>query len=66
MDGSGNRSDIATDSVSINGAQPPRPGQLMYYETELTLRKRKHRIVVAVYDPVSGTILSSSGEIDPQ
>ncbi len=65
MDEDGNRSETNVDRIDIDGAKPPRPGQLFYYETELTLRKRKHRIVIAVFDPISGTILSSSGEIGP-
>lgn len=60
----GERSDVTLDTIIIDGASPPRPGQRFYYETTLNLRKRPHRIVVAVSDPVTGEILSSSGDID--
>lgn len=60
----GERSDVTLDTITIDGASPPRPGQRFYYETTLNLRKRPHRIVVAVSDPISGEILSSSGDID--
>ena len=60
----GERSDVTVDTITIDGAAPPRPGQRFYYETMLNLRKRPHRIVVAVSDPISGEILSSSGDID--
>ena len=60
----GERSDVTLDTITIDGAAPPRPGQRFYYETTLNLRKRPHRIVVAVSDPISGEILSSSGDID--
>ena len=38
----------------------------MYYETDLVLVAKDHRIVVAVFDPLSGTILSSSTELSPE
>ena len=60
----GERSDVTLDTITIDGASPPRPGQRFYYETTLNLRKRPHRIVVAVSDPISGEILSSHGDID--
>ncbi len=63
MDPQGNRSETTVDKISINGSAPPQPGQMYFYETELRLRDKNHRIVVAVYDPLSGVILSSSGEI---
>ncbi len=63
MDERGNRSPVSIDTVSINGAAAPRPGQYYTYITDLTLKSRQHRIVVAVFDPISGAILSSSGEI---
>lgn len=63
MDKIGNRSQTVLDRIEIDGGEPPRPGQIYYYVTQLLLRKKEHRIVVAVYDPLSGSILSSSGEI---
>ena len=65
MDSSGSRSDTPMDQIHIEGTEPPRPGQEFTYETGVTLRKRKHRIAVAVVDLVSGTIMSTIGEIDP-
>jgi VWFA-related protein len=61
---SGNRSETSFDTVAISGEQPPAPGMLFWYETDLQLRRKSHRIVVAVYDPLSGAILSSSGEVE--
>jgi VWFA-related protein len=63
MDEQGNRSQTNLDTIEISGDRPAKPGQLYYYETDLQLRKKEHRIVVAVYDPLSGAILSSSSEI---
>ncbi|MEM6702671.1 MAG: VWA domain-containing protein [Acidobacteriota bacterium] len=66
MDEEGNRSQTQVDKVTIAGSKPPQPGQRFFYETELTLRRRNHRIVVAVYDPLSQVILSSTGDIGPK
>ena len=65
MDENGARSETPVDTIHIEGTGSPRPGQKFTYETGVTLRKRKHRIAVAVVDPVSGTTMSSIGEIDP-
>jgi hypothetical protein len=51
--------------IEIRGDRPPRPGEFFHYETNLTMRRKPHRVVVAAWDPVSGTILSSSAEVNP-
>ena len=50
MDKIGNRSETVLDTILIDGSQPPGPEQLYFYETTLLLRRKEHRIVVAVYD----------------
>lgn len=64
MDAQGNRSETPVQKVSISG-EIPEPGQLFWWHTELLLRNRKHRVTVAVYDPISKNILSSDAEISP-
>ena len=63
MDKVGNRSETTLDKISIQGSAPPTPGQKYWYETVLNMRAKQHRIVVAVYDPLSGTILSNTSEL---
>ncbi len=63
LNSAGERSETTLDTITIDGAAPPKPGQFFFYETQLTLRGDQHRIVVAVFDPISGDLLSSSGEI---
>ncbi len=63
---SGDRSETPVETIRISGPAEPEPGQHYWYTTELVLRKREHRIVVAVHDPVSGTILTSSGTVGPE
>ena len=63
MDKHGNRSETPVEKVRIAGPQEPQPGQFFTYQTGLELRRREHTFVIAVYDPLTGAILSSSGEI---
>jgi len=63
---SGDRSETPVETIRISGPAEPEPGQHWWYTTELVLRRREHRIVVAVHDPVSGTILSASETIGPR
>ena len=65
MDQHGNRSETPVQKVRILGREVPEPGQLFRWQTQLEMRKRKHRVIVIVYDPISGNTLSSSAEISP-
>ncbi len=44
--------------------EEPLPGDLFVFQTDLRIRKRKHRYVAAVYDPLTGELLSSRGDIE--
>ena len=44
----------------------PMPGDLFVFETDLRLRKRKHRYVAAIYDPLTDALLSTSGNVGPK
>ena len=66
MDSNGNRSETPVETIRIAGDQEPRPGMYFTYETGLELRRREHTFVIAVYDPLTGAILSSSGDIGPR
>ena len=66
MDENGNRSETPVEKIRIAGNQEPHPGQYFTYQTSLQLRRREHTFVIAVYDPLTGAILSSSGAIGPK
>ncbi len=65
LDDAGNRSEIPVIPLSIRVAEKPKPGQGTVYETQMKVRKRKHDLVVSLYDKPSGMILSTKVEIDP-
>ncbi len=62
---SGDRSEIPMSKVAIAGSEPPSPGQFFVFDTGVKMRKREHRYVAAVYDPLSGAILSATGTLGP-
>ena len=63
IDEFGDRSETPISKIPIRSSRIPLPGQTFVYETDLLMRKREHRYVAAVYDPLSGAILSSSGTL---
>ncbi len=63
MDEMGNRSETSFQTFRIAGGHAPGPGQIYYIDTGLELRRRQHKFVIAIFDPLSGAILTSSGEI---
>ena len=65
IDEHGARSETPVSKIPILGSETPPPGETFVYETDLRMRKRAHRYVAAVYDPLSGAILSASGELGP-
>ncbi len=65
IDEFGDHSDTPVSRIPIVGSDTPPPGAVFVYETDLVMRKRMHRYVAAVYHPLSGAILSASGEVGP-
>ena len=63
IDEHGARSETPVSKIPILGSETPPPGETFVYETDLLMRKRTHRYVAAVYDPLSGAILSASGDV---
>jgi len=65
IDEYGDHSETPIDRIPIHGSRAPSPGDTFVYETDLVMRKRPHRYVAAVYDPLSGAILSATGAVGP-
>ncbi|MCY3968661.1 MAG: VWA domain-containing protein [Acidobacteria bacterium] len=64
MDMDGNRSEMSRERILIAGPEKPRQGQVFYYETDLVFRRRDHTWVIAVFDPLTGMVLTSRGEVE--
>ncbi len=65
LDEDGNSSDIPVIPLGLRVAEKPEPGKITIYETQLKVRKKKHDLVVSIYDKPSGMILSTKVEIEP-
>ena len=52
--------------VQVRIPNEPMPGDLYVFETDLTIRKREHRFVAAIYDPLTGDLLSTRGTVGPR
>ena len=66
IDEFGDRSETPISKIPILSSRTPLPGETFVYETDLLMRKREHRFVAAVYDPLSGAILSAEGTVGPE
>ena len=47
------RAEIPAVSLSLGGGSEPPPGEVVVYQTSLTMRRRPQELVVTVHDPVS-------------
>jgi VWFA-related protein len=65
LDDRGGRSDIPVLPFRLTLPAEVEAGARARYQTRLELRKVKNRVVVAVYDPLSGAIWSKTAEIRP-
>ena len=57
LDQRGNRNDMPVIPVVLQGPAEPQPGQVARYDTAIKLRELDQTVVVALHDPLSGTIL---------
>ena len=65
LDEDGNASEIPVIPLEIRVKEMPGAGKVTVYETHLKVRKKKHDLVVSLYDKSSGKILSAKIEIEP-
>ena len=65
VDKHGDRSKNLGTRIPIRYPEAPPPGETFVYETELPIRKRMHRFLAALYDPLSGEILARGGTVGP-
>lgn len=65
LDEDGNTSDIPVIPLGFKVDEPPKEGRFTAYETNMKVRRKKHDLVVSIYDKPSGRILSTKLAIDP-
>lgn len=65
-DEAGNLSDVPVVPMTVALDESPKEGELRRYDTVVKLRRKKHDVVVSLYDVASGKILSTRLEVDPK
>ncbi len=59
----GDSAEIPIVPVELRGGRAPGEGETAVFETSLKLRSRPHRLLLSLYDPSSGNILSRRVEL---
>lgn len=65
VDSGGNRAPVPVVPVTLTAAEAPKPGSLVRYDTRLKLRKLPHHLTLAIFDPLSGKILTAQADVQP-
>ncbi len=63
-DDGGGQAPMSVVPLRFDGPNEPDQDGFLRYETSLTLRRRPHEVVVSVFDPASGRMISNRLEID--
>ncbi len=63
MEGDGDQAEIPIVPIEIGGLDKPAAGEVAVYETLLRLRKKPHRLLLSIYDPPTGNVLSRKVEL---
>ena len=64
-DDRGNVSPMPVVRVDVTADSRPAAGAIQIFETHLELRRRPHRLLVAVHDPATGALFGSRLAIEP-
>jgi VWFA-related protein len=65
VDSGGNRAPVPVIPVTLTGAEAPKAGAYVRYDTRLKLRKQPHHLTLAIFDPLSGKILTAQADVAP-
>lgn len=65
IDEKGDRADIPVIPLALSAESAPPAGGFIPYKTTLTLRRLAHHLILAVYDPLSGNILTAEADVAP-
>ncbi len=62
-DDDGDRAEVSVMPITITGTQLAATGQVAVLETKLKLRRQPHRLLISLYEPSSGNLLSRRVEV---
>lgn len=64
-DKEGSISDVATVPLQLAREEPPTKEAVLRWESDLTMRRERHDVVVSVYDALSGQVLTRRVSVEP-
>jgi VWFA-related protein len=65
VDEKGDRSDIPVVPLRMTLDQPPPSEAYLRYDTKIRLRRIEQHLIVAIFDPLSGHILTAEADVKP-
>jgi VWFA-related protein len=65
VDAGGNRSPIPVLPVSLSTGEQPKAGTYVRYDTKVRMRRMPHHLMMALFDPLSGKILTAEADVTP-
>ncbi|HEY0511271.1 MAG TPA: VWA domain-containing protein [Thermoanaerobaculia bacterium] len=65
QDAGGNRAPVPVIPVVLSADEAPKTGTFVRYETRLKLRRTPHHLMLAIFDPLSGKILTAQADVAP-
>ncbi|HEY4592463.1 MAG TPA: VWA domain-containing protein [Thermoanaerobaculia bacterium] len=65
VDSGGSRAPVPVIPVTLTAAEAPKAGTMVRYDTRLKLRKMPHHLTLAIFDPLSGKILTAQADVAP-
>lgn len=66
LDAKANMTDVQVTPIRLSSKNQPRSGKLVRYDTQLELWKEKHELIVSLFDPATGKLLSTRLNVAPQ
>jgi hypothetical protein len=65
VDARGGTAPVPVLPITFTTDTQPKPGTAVKYETKIKLRRMAHHLTVAVFDPLSGKILTAQTDVGP-
>jgi hypothetical protein len=65
VDENGDRSDVPVVPLRMTLDQPPPAEAYLRYDTKIRLRRIQQHLIVAIFDPLSGHILTAEADVKP-
>lgn len=65
VDARGGRAPMPVIPVTLSADEAPKPGTFIRYDTRIRMRRMPHSLTVAIFDPLSGKLLTARADVAP-